>query len=122
MGWFDPPAIVLRKRIPGAWLAGFNTAEEFALHQLHGEFEQHQPYQLGVVLALWIKAGEMSGKISLAPRDSRKVQSIYESCMRVLGAKSFESFCIIANMAEQDFTFGTPSEIYRQLSWNVAAA
>jgi len=117
---FDPPAIALRKRIPPEALNGFNVAEEFALHHLWSASEQHKPYQLGVVLALWIKAGEMAGKLSLPHRDSRKVQSIYESCMRVLRGESYTSACILKDLAEQDHTFGVPPAFYEQTSFNVA--
>lgn len=89
MGLFDPPAIALRKRIPSDALNGFNVTEEFALHHLTGERAQHAPYQLGVVLALWIKAGELKNQIALSPGGSRKVQAVYESCMRVLREDSF---------------------------------
>src|SRR4051794_18888033 len=110
MGLFDPPAIALRKRIPPEALNGFNVAEEFALHHLWSAPEQHKPYQLGVALALWIKAGEMAQKLHLPDRDSRKVQSIYESCMKVLRGESYASFRILMELAAQDHTFGVPAE------------
>jgi hypothetical protein len=122
VGWFDPPAIALRKRLPPGALAGFNVTEEFALHHLGAELEQHRPYQLGIVLALWIKAGELVGEITLSHRDSRKVQAIYESCMKVLRGDSYTAFCVLAELAEQDHMFGMSANFYRQLSINVAGA
>ena len=119
MAFFDPPAILLRKRVPEYALNGFNISEEFALHHLASARPQHKPYQLGIVLALWIKAGEMRNEITLSPRDSRKVQSVYESCMKVLREESYPSFHILAELADQDHTFGVPAEFYRKLSLNV---
>ena len=119
MGLFDPPAIALRKRLPSGALTGFNVTEEFALHHLYSEPAHRRPYQLGVVLALWIKAGERAGEIDLPDRDSRKVQAIYESCMRVLRGESCTAFSILIELAEQDHMFGVSPDLYRQLSFTV---
>lgn len=119
MGWFDPPAIALRKRIPSNLLGGFNSVEEFAIHHLEGSLTQHKPYQLGVVLALWIKAGELSGTVSLSQGDSRKIQAIYVSCMNVLMKEALDSFLILTAIAEQGGTFGVPPDFYRELAANV---
>ena len=122
MIWFDPPAIALRKRVPLDALSGFNVAEEYALYHLSSEPSQNKPYQVGVVLALWIKAGELTGEIAMSRRDSNKVQSIYESCMKVLRQESHIAFCILAELAEKEQMFEMPADFYRQLSLNVLGA
>lgn len=121
MGWFDPPAIALRKRIPATALSGFNSVEDFALFHLDHSQPQHKPYQLGVVLALWIKAGELNGAIQLGRGDSRKVQAIYVSSMNVLMQESLDCFHILTAIAEQGGTFGVPADFYRELAANVAS-
>ncbi|MDO9414508.1 hypothetical protein [Pararhizobium sp.] len=121
MSWFDPPAITLRKRVPSSALSSFNNVEEFTLYSLQGSSQQLRPYQLGMVLALWIKAGEITGALNLSRGDSRKVQSVYVSCMKVLKKESLDAFLILTTLAEQEGTFGIPPEFYRQLSANVSA-
>lgn len=120
MGWFDPPAIALQKQLPTRLLSRFMTVREYAEYSLQSEKIQSQPYQLGVVLALWIKSGELDGGIALSRAESRKVQSIYESCMKVLRDDSLCAFLILASLSKQDATFGVPEEFFLQLAVNVS--
>jgi hypothetical protein len=119
MGLFDPPAIALRNRLPKELIAEFDTVDEFAYHTIQFEKEQHRPYQLGVVLALWIKAGDLTGDIELSRMDYDKVQAVYESCMKVLREDSYICFKILTDLANQGQTFGVSPEIYQQLGHNV---
>ncbi|MBW8296246.1 hypothetical protein [Sphingopyxis sp.] len=107
--------------MPAAMVGRFNAVEEFALYHLKGSPEQHRRYQLGVILALWIKAGELNGAISLPSGDSRKVQAIYVSCMNVLMKESLDCFHILAAIAEQGGSFGVPADFYRELAASVAS-
>lgn len=120
MLWFDSPAIGLRKLLPNNLLARFNDIEILAMRRIEGQPAEHKPYQLGVVLALWLKAAEAAGEAALPASDSRKVQSIYESCMKILRDKSLVSFQILTEMAAHNRTFGMPAEIYLQAAFNVS--
>jgi hypothetical protein len=119
MAWFDAPAVDLRKRVPFAALTGFNEVEVYALQHLSNELPQNKPYQLGIVLALWMKAGELTGKIKLSGRDSRKVQAIYESCVKILRDKSYTAFWILVALCDEQQMFGMPPDLYIQCSVNV---
>jgi len=112
---------MLRKRTPSAAIGGFNMIEAFALSYLRTD-DQHRAYQLGIVLALWLKAGEITGNIELSRADSRKVQDVYESCMKILRRDTHAAsaaFSILEDIAEQQQTFGIAPEFYRQLWINV---
>lgn len=120
MGLFDPPAITLRKRVPLDIVSDFNSVEELALNRLQFEPEEQKPYLLGIVLALWLKAGELSGAVRFAPGDSRKIQAVYDSCLRVLKSDSWTAFGILIELANADCTFGSPPELYEQIRMELA--
>ncbi|QEH80846.1 hypothetical protein EIK56_23045 [Sphingomonas sp. C8-2] len=121
MGWFDPPAIAIRKILPEGLHVLLNPVEEFAQDLLRDEAPQHKPYQLGIVLALWVKAAVLTGEFGLPARSNAKVQRIYESSIKVLGRNASTAFLVTAHLAEQDGMYGTPAGFYYQLAENMAS-
>ena len=120
MGWFDSPAISVRKQVPDRFHSQFNTVESFALDTLGSQPNHLRPYQLGIVVALWVKAAEISGELSLPDRSSRRVQDVYASCVKSLRGDSYLAFKVLVALSEQGGTFSVPREIYEQLAANVA--
>ena len=118
MGWFDPPAIGIRKLVPDTALSDLSKVEVFARHTLDHQPKELSPYQLGIVLSSWVKAGEISQSISISAKASKKIQSIYESCIRTIGSDSSVAFSVLEELSEQDGTFGVPSSMYAQLKIN----
>ena len=112
MGFFDAPAIAIRKRIPEADQPGFNAVEMFAQSDLLLERDQTRPYQLGIVLAAWTKAGIMAGEITMPLKDATKIQAVSDSCVKVIGGDAYAAFRILALIAEEDGIFGVPAEIF----------
>lgn len=113
--FFDPPAVALRKMMPDPIKRSFDAVEGFARTSLIYSAPENQSYQIGIVLALWFKAGELQRKIGLSNRDSTKVQSIYESCVRTVGRASGQADLVLIELADQNGTFGVPSSLYREL-------
>lgn len=121
MGLFDAPAIAIRKRIPLQNQPQFNAVEVFAQSHLRLERDRTRPYQLGIVLAVWTKAGIMAGEITVSIKDATKIQAISDSCVKVIGSDSYAAFRILALVAQEDGTFGVPVEIFERIAFDAAA-
>ena len=119
MGWLDSPAVSIRKQLPDRFHSDLNAVENFARHTLDSEPEHISKYQLGIVLALWVKAAEVSDEFSLSPKISKRIQDIYASCVKTIRGDSFQAFRVLETLSEQGGTFSVPPELYRRLGMNV---
>lgn len=121
MGWLNPPAITLRKLVPVSAHPTFNRVEEYAQHRLSSEPDHQRPYQLGIVLASWTKAGVLAGEITITPAGYNKVVAVEDSCCKVLRGDAFTAFHILVKLSEEGGTFGVPSEVYTRIAFNAAS-
>ena len=120
MGWFNSPAIMVRKLVPESSHPAFNAVEEFAQAHLRMEPDHQKPYQLGIVLAAWAKAGIMAGELAISPRNAAKIQAISDSSVKVLKSESFTAFHVLARLAEEDGIFGVPADVFTRISFDAA--
>jgi hypothetical protein len=120
MGWFDPPSIAVRKRVPEAVHGQLNSVEEYAQQMLSSVPAQNKPYLLGIVLSMWVKWNVVYGSFHMPPHHVAKMQAIYESCLKVTRGESYLAFHILADLAEQGAMPGVPESLFRDLAFQVS--
>lgn len=115
MGWFDTPADAIRQRLPKSVRHTLDGIEDYACYRFDLELVGGSRHHLGIVFALWAKAGIMSGAFDVSAHDAAKIQRVYAACYRALGDDALSAFAIAAELAERGEMFDATPGLYRQL-------
>jgi hypothetical protein len=79
-GLFDPPNVVIRKRLPRSAHLMFDLIESAAATELSHVKLTRQSYMLGAIMSVWACNNCTAGHIMLSDFNFRYVQNLGTSC------------------------------------------
>ena len=121
MSLFDAPAIAVRKRVPEIGHSALNVVEEYTQQRMYNVAAHQKRYVLGIVLSIWAQWHGRFGTFKLSIKDMRKMQAIYESCLKILGSDAFDAFMILSDLHQQGHIPDVFPNLFPQLAENVCS-